>query len=119
MSPTPQSASDVPQKSKKCEPKTLESYRDGKKTVHREGFFEKYSYVRVLLFIDGGAAKKLDHTTSRELKKNLTTAVYTGKNKSDHRKTHFLTSATKARCLEDLSISFSNAPNACQGEKRQ
>ena len=54
------------------------------------GDFIKYSYVRVPL-IDGGAVKKICSHSTRT-------------NKSKDLKPHFLTSATKSRCLEDTKI---------------
>ena len=69
MSPTPQSAWDVPRKTKKCGQKILcYCYTARKKTSHRTRFFEKYTYVRVLL-IDGGAVQK---KIGRSTKKNKT-----------------------------------------------
>ena len=99
MSPTPQSAWVVPQKTKKCGQKALVfhfSVIELEKNVTSWEIFRKILVrVRVLL-IDGGAVKKnLAHSRR--------------KNKSNHLEPHFQTSATKSRCLEDtIFFHFSN-----------
>jgi len=69
MSPTPQSAWDVTQKTKKRGKQntvcfSAESYKKKRYWVYRTRFFEKRSYVRLLL-IDGGAVKKYLATVRR------------------------------------------------------
>ena len=54
------------------------------------------TYVLRVLLIDGGAVKKLAHSSTR-------------KNKRNHLEPHIQTSATKSRCLKD-TISFSTSP---------
>ena len=92
MSPTPQSAWDVPQKAKKRGQKNTVCFTVEleKKTLHRTIFLAKFSYVRVLL-IDGGAVKKIVGRITRN-------------NESNDLEPHFPTSATKSRCLEDTKI---------------
>ena len=106
MSPTPQSAWDVPQKPKTCGQKTLFDFSvELERNVTSWEICRKILttcllYVPILL-IDGSVRKNLAHGTR--------------KNKFNHLERHFQTSATKSRWLED-TISFSTsliwAPNA-------
>ena len=95
MSPTPQSAWDMPPKTKNVEQKkhfcVFKFCRlEPQQTLHRTRFFKKCSYVRLLL-IDGGAAKIiLGHSTRI--------------NKSNELEPHIRTWATKLRWLEDTKL---------------
>ena len=100
----------MPQKTKKCGQKNTTvcvSYccRATKKRyqVHRTRFFEKCSYVRLLL-IDGGAVQKILGDS-------------TSKNKSNDLEPHFPTSATKSRCLEDTKTA-ATLPHCSESTKR-
>ena len=88
MSPTPQSARDVPKKTTTYVHKETLCFAavEPQKNVTS---YVRISYARLLL-IDGGTVKKvLGHSTST--------------NKSNDLEPHFPTSATKPRCLEDTT----------------